>query len=196
MDGAPVFNLVERCLPGVRVLGFRGVLNSTTSHVLARMEEGVGARAALREMQAAGIAEADPRHDLDGWDAAVKGCALANTLMGASLRPAQVRRRGIGGIGPSQVRAALRRGRRLRLVVRGTRRGRAVRIAVAPEALAFDDPLCVSGADAVLVLETDLMGEVAVRECGATVDQTAYALLSDLLAVAAAKAGRASEPLS
>src|SRR5262249_57609300 len=36
MDGAPVFNLVERCLPGVRVLGFRSTLNSTTSLVLTR----------------------------------------------------------------------------------------------------------------------------------------------------------------
>jgi homoserine dehydrogenase len=193
MDGTPVFNLVERCLPGARVLGFRGVLNSTTSHILARMEEGASAASALREMQAAGVAEADPRHDLDGWDAAVKGCALANTLMGASLRPAQVRRRGIGAIGPAQVRAASKRGRRIRLVVRGTRRGRAVRVAVAPEAIALDDPLCVSGPDAVLVLETDLMGEIAVRERGATVDQTAYALLSDLLAVAKAKAARGAE---
>ena len=51
------------------------------------MEEGRTAAEALREAQAAGIAEADPSHDLDGWDAAVKGCALANALMGASVRP-------------------------------------------------------------------------------------------------------------
>ena len=40
MDGMPVFNLARRCLPGARVLGFRGTLNSTTSHILGRMEEG------------------------------------------------------------------------------------------------------------------------------------------------------------
>src|SRR5262249_28487906 len=34
MDGTPVFNLVERCLPGVAVLGFRGVLNSTSNLIL------------------------------------------------------------------------------------------------------------------------------------------------------------------
>src|SRR5262249_6387527 len=70
MDGTPVFNLVERCLPGARILGFRGVLNSTSSHVLARLEDGASVEDAVREAQALGIAEADPRHDLDGWDAA------------------------------------------------------------------------------------------------------------------------------
>ena len=40
MDGTPVFNLVERCLRGARVVSFRGTLNSTTNLVLSRMEEG------------------------------------------------------------------------------------------------------------------------------------------------------------
>jgi homoserine dehydrogenase len=83
MDGTPVFNLAQRCLPGARILGFRGVLNSTTTRILSAMEAGRTASEALREAQAAGVAEADPRMDLDGWDAAVKGCALANALMGA-----------------------------------------------------------------------------------------------------------------
>ena len=71
MDGTPVFNLARRCLPGAKVLGFRGTLNSTTSHILGRMEEGRSAAEALREAQSAGIAEADPSLDLEGWDAAV-----------------------------------------------------------------------------------------------------------------------------
>ena len=88
------------------------------------MEEGPSPRAAAREGgPALGIAEADPRNDLDGWDAAVKGCALANALMGASVRPPQVRRRGIVGLTPTDARRRVARGRRLRLVVRGVRRG-------------------------------------------------------------------------
>lgn len=184
MDGAPVFNLVSRCLPGVRVRAFRGTLNSTTNLVLSAMEEGATASAALKQAQALGIAEADARHDLDGWDAAVKGCALANALMGADLRPAGVRRKGIGGLTALDARRALRAGTRLRLVVRGERMAGRVRVRVAPERLPLGDPLCGSGPDAALVLETDLMGEVGVFERGATVDQTAYALLSDLLQVA------------
>jgi homoserine dehydrogenase len=186
MDGAPVFNLVERCLPGVRIRGFRGALNSTTSHILSRMERGVSAADALREAQALGIAEADPSHDLEGRDAAVKGCALANALMGASARPPSVPRRGISRITAREVQAAVRAGRRMRLVVRAWRERGAVRLRVAPERIPLGDPLAVSGADAVLILETDLMGEIGVVEGGGNVDQTAYALLADLVAVARA----------
>jgi homoserine dehydrogenase len=183
MDGTPVFNLAERCLRGARVLSFRGTLNSTTNLVLSRMEEGLTASAAVEEAQALGIAEADPGHDLEGWDAAVKGCAIANALMGASVRPSQVRRRGIAGLTGLDARRAVRAGTRLRLVVRGGRKGRRVLVRVAPERIPFGDPLSGSGPDAALVLETDLMGEIGVFERGATVDQTAYALLSDLLHV-------------
>jgi homoserine dehydrogenase len=183
MDGTPVFNLAERCLRGARVVSFRGTLNSTTNLVLSRMEEGLSASAAVKEAQAIGIAEADPRNDLDGWDAAVKGCALANALMGATVRPAQVRRRGIAGLTGLDARRALRAGARLRLVVRGERRGGPVRVRVGPESVPLGDPLSGSGPDAALVLETDLMGEIGVFERGATVDQTAYAVLSDLLEI-------------
>jgi homoserine dehydrogenase len=183
MDGTPVFNLVERCLPGCRVLGFRGTLNSTTNLVLSRMEEGLTARAAVREAQALGIAEADPGNDLDGWDAAVKGCALAAGLMDVAVRPGEVRRRGIGKVTAGEVRRALREGARVRLVVRGERKGRGARVTVRPERVPFGDPLAGAGPDAMLVLSTDLMGEIGILERGATVDQTAYGLLSDLLRV-------------
>jgi homoserine dehydrogenase len=183
MDGLPIFNLAERCLPGARVLAFRGLLNSTTTRILSRMEQGVAFDAALREAQAAGVAEADPRNDLEGWDAAVKACVLANALMGADVRPPQVERRGITGVTPEDVRSATASGRKLRLIARGKREGRNVRVSVAPEALPFDDLLVSSGADGVVVLETDLMGEVGLWEGAGGVDQTAYALLSDLAQV-------------
>jgi homoserine dehydrogenase len=183
MDGTPVFNLVERCLPGARIVSFRGTLNSTTNLVLSRMEEGLTASAAVKEAQALGIAEADPTNDLEGWDAAVKGCAIANALMGASVRPTQVARQGIAELTTGAAGRALRAGTRWRLVVRGVRQGRRVLVSVAPEPIPFGDPLSGSGPDAALVLETDLMGEIGVFERGATVDQTAYALLSDLIQV-------------
>ena len=183
MDGTPVFNLARRCLRGARIVGFRGTLNSTTNLVLSRMEEGLSLEHAVREAQRLGIAEADPRNDLEGWDAAVKGCALANALMGASVKPPQVRRRGIGSVTASDMRQAIRSGQRIRLVVRGERTRGRVRVRVEPERIPLGDPLSGSGPDAALALETDLMGEIGVFERGADVDQTAYALLSDLLEI-------------
>jgi homoserine dehydrogenase len=184
MDGFPVFNLAERSLRGATVLGFRGVLNSTTTRILARMEAGASFDAALAEAQAAGVAEADPANDLDGWDAAVKGCALANALMGAAVLPSQVARTGIRGLGARDVAAATRAGVRWRLVVRAGRRGGRTTVRVGPERLPLGDLLVAGGQDGVLVLETDLLGEVGLAEGSGGIDQTAYAILSDLLEVA------------
>ncbi len=183
MDGTPIFNLVERCLPGARVLGFRGLLNATTTRILSAMEGGATFEAALAAAQAAGVAEADPSNDVEGWDAAVKGCVLAGALLGAAVRPAQVDRRGIAGVTAADLAAARAAGQVLRLVVRGRREGRRVRVAVAPEALPQDDLLVSRGADGVLVLETDLMGELGLWEGRGGVDQTAYAVHADLVAV-------------
>ena len=183
MDATPIFNLKERCLRGARILGFRGTLNATSNHILSALEAGHSFATALREAQTQGIAEADPRHDVDGWDAAMKGCALAAVLMGASVRPPEVKRKGIVGLAAKDARRALRAGRRLRLVVRGAREGRRVRVSVRPEAVPLSDPLAAGGPDAVLLLDTDVMGEIGVIERGMSLDQTAYALLSDLLEV-------------
>ena len=58
-----------------------------------------------------------------------------------------------------------------------------MRVSVRPERVPLGDSLVGAGADNVLLIETDLMGEIGVIERGSTVDQTAYGLLSDLLRV-------------
>ena len=59
-----------------------------------------------------------------------------------------------------------------------------MRVQVRPEGVPLGDPLATGGPDAVLLLETDVMGEIGVIERGMSLDQTAYALLSDLLHIA------------
>jgi homoserine dehydrogenase len=54
---------------------------------------------------------------------------------------------------------------------------------VGPERIPLGDALSGPGADAALVLETDLMGEIGLVERGGSVDQTTYALLSDILSI-------------
>ena len=97
MDGIPVFNLVRETLPAVEILGFRGVVNSTTNHILSALEDGEAFGPALARMQAEGIAEADPSLDVDGWDAAAKTAALANVLMDARADAARRRAHGDRG---------------------------------------------------------------------------------------------------
>jgi homoserine dehydrogenase len=184
MDGIPVFNLVARTLPVARVNGFRGVVNSTTNYIISAMEGGREPGEALAEMQAAGIAEADASLDVDGWDAAAKAAALANVLLDARTTPLEVGRTGIGGLDCAAVRAAVARGRRLKLIARGRREAAGVRVWVGPEELPEGDVLAgLRGQQNALVFETDLLGEVAIVQLGGGLTQTAYAVLSDLVAL-------------
>jgi homoserine dehydrogenase len=185
MDGIPIFNLVRETLPCVTITGFRGVLNSTTNHMLTAMESGEPFDAALGAMQRAGIAEADASFDVDGWDAAAKTAALANVLLGARLTPASVAREGIAGVTPARAAAVRAAGRRLKLVAKAERMGRAVRAQVALEELPAADLLAgLDGQQNALILQTDRLGELAIVQRGSGLTQTAYALLSDLITIA------------
>jgi homoserine dehydrogenase len=195
MDGVPVFNLVRETLPAVTVIGFRGVVNSTTNYMLTEMERGQPFDAALADMQARGIAEADASLDIDGWDAAAKAAALANVLLDAHITPHAVDRQGIT---PATGRLAIdarAAGRRVKLVVSGTREGRQVKVRVALEELPADDLLAgLDGQQNAIVLRTDLLEEFAVVQRSGSVTETAYALLSDLLTITRERATRQSPP--
>jgi homoserine dehydrogenase len=184
MDGTPVFNMAEYCLPGARVLGFAGVFNSTTNFILTGMEQGWSFDECLSEARNLGIVEANADYDLDGWDAAIKAVALANVLMEADLRPAQVERTGIRGITRDELKLARDRGMAIRLVARARVCDQGLKLTVAPESVPIATPVgAVRGTSSVLVLETDLMGEIAVLENNPCIKQTAYALMSDLIRV-------------
>jgi homoserine dehydrogenase len=181
MDGVPIFNLARETMPGVIIEGFRGVINTTCQYALVEMQRGVPPADAIREMQARGIAEADPSLDLDGWDAAAKTAALVNVLMDGAITPHDVTRQGIGDVTPSDVSDAIARGRRIRLVASAARRGHALDVRVEPEVLDAGDPLASLGKlENALFLRTDLLGEIGIVQRTSSLQQTAYALLSDL----------------
>jgi homoserine dehydrogenase len=185
MDGIPIFNLVRETLPAVEILGFRGVINSTTNHILTALERGEDFDGALARMQAEGIAEADPSLDVDGWDAAAKAAALANVLMDARITPDEVHRTGIGRHDGRRAQDAYSRGCRLKLVASAARAtdGR-VTASVQPVELPREDLLAaLDGKANALVLQTDLLGEVAVCQLEGNLTHTAYALLSDLITI-------------
>jgi homoserine dehydrogenase len=183
MDGSPVFNMVRNCLPGVKILGFSGALNSTTKVILGAMERGRSFAEGVAEAQAMGIAETDPSYDVDGWDSAVKAAALANVLMDAGVRPQDVERTGIGALTAAEIQAARAAGEIFVLTSRASRDAAGqVRMRVAPERLPLSDPLAtVQGTSNLLLLHTDLMGTLGTISIEPRVAQTAYGVLSDLV---------------
>src|SRR4029077_3443229 len=103
--------------------------------------------------------------------------------------PAMVERHGIT---PETGRAAIdarTSGRRVKLVVRAGREGDRVTARVAPETLADDDLLAMlEGQQNAIILQTDLLEEIAIVQRSGSLTPTAYALLSGLMAISRAGA--------
>jgi homoserine dehydrogenase len=185
MDGAPVFNMVRNNLPGVKILGFTGVLNSTTKIVLDAMRAGRSMTEGIEEAQRLGVAEADAGYDIDGWDAAAKTAVLANVLMDACVTPQDVDRRGIGSVTAEEMLALKREHKTLCLVSRGLATEEGLKMGVCPEILEDTDLLAsVPGTSNLILLHTDLMGTVGTVALSPGVEQTAYGLFSDLVDIA------------
>lgn len=185
MDGAPVFNTVRNNLPGVRVLGFAGALNSTSKLVVAAMREGKSMGQGIEEAQRLGVAEADAGFDIDGWDSAAKAAALANVLMEARLTPQHVERRGIRRLTPQHVRDLASKRKTVVLISRGRTTPQGIRLRVRAEVLDDTDVLAaVQGTSNILLLQTDLMGTIGTVSISPGVEQTAYGVFSDLVDIA------------
>lgn len=185
MDGIPIFNLVRENMPAATVHAFRGVVNSTTNYMLTAMEEGVSYDEALKDMQLKGVAEADPSHDVEGWDAAVKAVALANVLLDAGMTPRQVvAREGINRESGPRAVATRQRGQRLKLVARGSGRGSNAIVTVGLEELDASDPLAILDGQAnALEIETEPLGRIVITQRDGGMEKTAYALLADLFTI-------------
>ena len=181
MDGAPVFNLWRHAMPGVKVLGFAGVLNSTSKVVIETMERGGTFEEGLAAARAMGITEGDGAYDVEGWDAAAKAAALANVLLDARTTPQAVNVRGITRLTPERVRRIASEGRTVRLVSRGKRSAGQVSLRVRAEVLDRNDLLAATpGTSNMILFDTDLMGTFGTVSIEPGVDQTAYGVFSDL----------------
>jgi homoserine dehydrogenase len=169
-------------LPATNLRALRGVLNSTTNLILTRMEGGESFEQAVAYAQKIGIAETDPRGDIDGWDAAIKVSALVTVLMGVDFKPAQVERQGIRGITSAEIERARGQGKRWKLVCTAERDGQGVKARVAPEMVGVDSPLYgVDGTTSIVQFKTDVLGLLSIIESDPGPHTTAYGLLADFL---------------
>jgi homoserine dehydrogenase len=190
MAGAPFFSLFRYNLPLARIERVRALFNSTANVIIAEMEAGKSFAEGIRTAQDIGIAETDPTLDIDGWDAAVKVCAVAHVLLDVPLRLPEMEIEGIRGLTPALVQHAKQSGTPYKLVATlewADRQAKTLLAYVRPEKLALSDPLAAAGPAALLAhLEMDLVPgltiTVDVPMTGtAGPDVTAYDALADFI---------------
>lgn len=184
MDGTPIFNLAEKNLKGCRILGFRGILNSTTNFILGEMEKGYSQEKAIISAQQKGFAEADASLDLLGWDSAAKTAVLLNVWMNAVCTPQDIERSGISDVTNEQVQEVIQKDQKLKLICEGFYLNQRAVGKVEIQSLSKEDPLSeINGTSSILTIHTDLMGDISIVEHNPQLNQTVYAIFSDLLAL-------------
>lgn len=178
----PAFHAHRYGLAGDRVLRVDGILNGTSNFVLTRMhDEGSDLPQALKEAQAMGYAEADPSADIGGLDAGAKITILANQLLGRDVSFKEVQIAGIRAVTREAVELATKHGYRVKLVAEAAREGP---IRVGPRLVPRGSTLDVSGVLNAVRIRSELAGALTMVGKGAGGQETAAALLSDVLDVA------------
>ena len=204
MGGTPILRLLANDLVATRVTAVRGIVNGTTNHILTEMAiSGVAYETALRAAQAAGFAEADPRADVEGGDAADKLVVLARLAFGSWLDRSSVALAvaggspGITGVTREDLLAASAQGLALRLLARaqvGT--GDTIRAGVGLTAVEAGSAFGrTTGVRNRIEVDAPPLGTIALEGPGAGGPSTSAAVLADVIAIASG-AGSSWGPLA
>lgn len=185
----PTIDLIDHSLMGCNVLAIEGILNATTNYLLDAMTtKGAGFDAALREAQAGGFAEADPRNDTEGWDTACKLLILANFGLGADLAMDDLVVEGIQSVTSEQIEEWRAKGQVPKLVGSLASVDGVMSASVGIRTYPITDPLAhVQGKNKAIRITTDAMGETVAIGSGAEPLATAAAALKDLEHILTAK---------
>jgi len=181
--GLPAINLGQRDLSMAEIHRLEGILNLTSNYILTSMaEHGLSYDQALAHAQAAGHAEADPRLDVEGWDAANKLVILAHSVLHYPATLADVSVQGITSLTAKALRQAVGEGRRVKPVAVAEREGQRYRLTVGPAWLDASHPLAQLGAEQMgIVYHTDVCGVISAAIIEQTPMPTAAAMLRDVL---------------
>jgi homoserine dehydrogenase len=183
LDSAPVFSLFRETLPVARLRGFSGIFNSTTNVILETMETGRGFEEGVKAAQDLGVTETDPSHDVDGWDATMKVCAISRVILKTPLLPAAVNREGIRGLSAALLQRARAEGKPYKLVARGrVNEDGSLTASVRPEQISTSEPLgSVRGTSLAIHFELDMIPGLTIVSHRPNLQSTAYGLLADFV---------------
>jgi homoserine dehydrogenase len=183
-DGMPVFSLIERALPCVAVTAVMGLLNSTSDVVLDALSEGRSLSEGIQRAQALGIVEEDPQYDLDGWDAAVKLCALSAAFWDQPIRVEDVERTPISENLAAEAIGARARGHRLvsMATLQSATSDQPARAAVDVRAIGPENVFFpLTGTSLGVRFESRMMQPITISSSEPRLPDTAFGLFADVL---------------
>ena len=187
--GIPIIKTLREGLTANRIEWIAGIINGTSNFILSEMRSrGLPFEVVLREAQRLGYAEADPRFDIDGIDAAHKLTILAAIAFGVPINFAAAYTEGISGLAAEDIKYAEQLGYRIKLLGITKRvlvNGRAgIELRVHPTLVPAQRLLAsVEGAMNAVLVKGDAVGVTLHYGKGAGAEPTASAVVADLVDV-------------
>jgi homoserine dehydrogenase len=187
--GIPAIIGIQEGLAGDRLHKIAGVLNGTCNFILTKMEAtGASFAAALKEAQELGFAEANPRDDVEGFDARAKLVILAQAGLHVRVRSEQIPCWPISTVQAVDFEYA----RELKCTIRqisvarkDTANGLSVHAFVRPALVPNSSLIAhVEGSKNLVMTTGQYSGQMVFSGYGAGGDPTAVAVVSDLYSIA------------
>ncbi|MES2584296.1 MAG: homoserine dehydrogenase [Pseudomonadota bacterium] len=184
--GIPIIKALREGLTANRIEWIAGIINGTTNYILSEMKDkGASFAAALADAQAKGYAEADPAFDVEGVDAAHKLTLLASNAFGVPIQFDKVHVEGITQLDAVDVAFAERLGYCVKLLGIAKRNPQGLELRVHPTLVAAKHLLAqVNGSMNAVMVKSDAAGVTMYYGAGAGSEQTASAVIADLVDLA------------
>ena len=191
--GIPIIKALREGLTANRIEWIAGIINGTTNFILSEMrDKGISFETALKQAQALGYAEADPRFDIEGVDAAHKATLLSAIAFGIPMQFERAYVEGISKLQSEDIRYAEQLGYRIKLLGITKRRvedgkTRGFELRVHPTLIPSKRLIAnVEGAMNAVWVKGDAVGHTMYYGKGAGAEPTASAVIGDLIDVARA----------
>ena len=184
--GIPILHAVRNSLSANKIEKVFGIVNGTTNYILTKMtNSGADFAPVLKEAQGLGYAEANPKNDVEGYDAAFKLAILAGLAFRCHVDCDDVYREGITKITPEDIAAAKRFNYSIKMAAIGMERDGRLELRVHPVMIRNAHPLAsVNGAFNAIYIRGDAVGDVMFYGQGAGEMPTASAVVGDIMNIA------------
>ncbi|MGB2706185.1 MAG: homoserine dehydrogenase [Candidatus Omnitrophota bacterium] len=184
--GIPIISPLKNSLVSNNIQLIYGILNGTSNFILSKMsEENCAFREALEEAKKRGIAEKNPKLDINGVDSCHKLAILALLGFGFSVKPKDIYVEGIEGLDPADIQYAKDWGYDVKLLAIVKKVGNVLDLRVHPTLISLKSVLAsVKGENNAIFVRGDMVGETLFYGKGAGSLPTASSVVGDIVQIA------------
>ena len=181
----PIIKALREGLSANRIEWVAGIINGTTNFILSEMrDKGLSFEGALKDAQRLGYAEADPTFDIEGFDAAHKATILSAIAFGIPVQFDKAYVEGIVKLEAADISYAFHLGYRIKLLGVTKHTANGIELRVHPTLIPIKRLLAnVEGSMNGIMVKSDAAGITLYYGAGAGSEQTASAVIADLVDV-------------